>query len=749
MADTQRFSTQWGGKELIIETGRYAAPAGGSCTVQYGETVVLATATMSEGVRSPDLSYFPLMVDYEEKLYAAGRIKGSRFIKREGRPTDNAVLTSRFIDRALRPLFNKRIRNDVQVITTVLAFDEQNDPDIVALIAASCALHISDVPWAGPIAVSRAGLVDGNFVLNPSYEERNGTIFDLDVAGTAERVIMVEANCNEAPEDQMAEAFRFCMDHLQTPIDLIEEVRAAVGKEKRDVLAPKTDETKEALAKKEEIQAMAEPFIRQQTEELFFGAPKATKSERRQAKKEIKERLEAHLIEEGIEEDVVGYGLSHVDDVIESVVSEKIIQDGMRVDGRALDEVRQLDIEVGVLPRVHGTGHFARGETQVLSVVTLGAPGDEQVLDGMEQVGTQRFMHHYNFPPFSVGEVKPLRGASRRDIGHGALAEKAIMPLIPDKESFPYTIRVVSEVFSSNGSSSMASTCATALALMDAGVPIQKPVAGIAIGLASNKDMSAWKIVTDIQDLEDGTGGMDFKVTGTRDGITAIQLDTKTIGLTYDMVVETLERGRLARHQILDQMTSVIPEARAELSEHAPRILKMHIEPDQIRDVIGSGGKVINEIISETGVGSIDIEDDGLVMITAVSAESGQKAKEWIEQLTFIPEIGAVYDGVVTRIEDFGAFVKIAPNSEGLVHISAMAPFRIDSVKDVVKDGQEVKVKVVEIDSMNRINLSMKDVPGYEAPESAKSKGQGRPTNGNGRNGKRPNGRGPRGKKQS
>lgn len=711
----QKFETQWGGKTLTIEVGKYAQQAGGSCLVQYGDTVVLAAATMSADTRE-GMDFFPLMVDYEEKLYAAGRIKGSRFIKKEGRPTDEAVLISRFIDRALRPLFDQRMRNEVQVIVTALAFDGENDPDVLGLIAASCALHISDIPWSGPIGCVRVGQVGGEWVLNPSYEARAKSILDLSFAGTEDKIIMVEAGANEAPEETVLDAFWFGQKHINAPIKLIEEVRKAVGKDKLDLLTPKTDEQKTRATRGLEVEAIARPFILKQIQELFFATPQATKSQRNVQKAELKKRTKAHLIEKGISDEDLPFGTGIVCNLLETEVSRAILEEGRRVDGRSLTQIRPLLAEVAVLPRVHGSGHFMRGETQVLTVVTLGAPGDEQTLDGMETVGTRRYFHHYNFPPFSVGEVKPMRGPSRRDIGHGGLAEKALMPMMPDKETFPYTIRAVSEVFGSNGSSSMGSTCGSTLALMDAGVPIKAPVAGIAMGLATNSK-GEWKVMTDLQDLEDGEGGMDFKIAGSRAGITAIQMDTKTAGLSREIVETAVRQAKDARMQILDQITATIPASRPDLSPYAPRIITLRINPELIGSVIGPGGKTINEIIATTGVQAIDIEDDGLVMITSTNAEGAQKALKMVESLTREAKVGEIYKGKVTRIMDFGAIVEFLPKKDGMVHVSMMAPWHVENVSDIVKMGQEVVVKIMELSPDGRISLSMKDAPGNVYPE--------------------------------
>lgn len=714
--EIKKFSTNFAGKELIIETGRFADQANAAITLQMGETVVLVTAVMGEP--RDGMNFFPLMVDYEEKLYAAGRIKGSRFIKREGRPSDEAVLVSRFIDRAIRPLFDSRIRNNMQIICTVLSFDEENDPDILGLIGASCALHMSDIPWNGPIAAVRTSQIDGEWVFNASYEQRKTSAFDLDIAGTPEKVVMIEARANEVPEETIAEAFKQGKAQLKPVIDLIEKIRSEVGTEKVMVI-PDED------PREKEIQEMSKAFMTSRMEELFFSQTKASKQERAEAKERLKADLIEHLLEKDVDEEELSIGTSLIYDFVQMEVSRAIIESGKRLDGRGIEEVRPLTIEAGLLPRVHGSGHFSRGETQILSIATLGSPGDQQTLDNMETVGEKRYMHHYNFPPFSVGEAKPLRGAGRREIGHGALAEKALEPVLPSKENFPYTIRVVSETMNSNGSSSMASTCASTLALMDAGVPIKTPIAGIAIGLASTGD--AWKVITDIQDLEDGPGGMDFKVTGSKDGITAIQMDTKTDGLTQEMIEEALRQSKNARANILEQMTAVIAEPRAELSKYAPSIITLEINPDKIRDVIGPGGKMINEIIEKTGVQAIDIEQDGLVVITAPDQESGKAAYDWVHNLTRDVEVGEAFEGEIVRIMDFGAFVNILPGKDGMVHVSELAPWRVEKVDDIVKLGDKVKVKVIEIDDMGRINLSMKQAEGNVYTDEMKAKAQKRP----------------------
>ncbi|MFH1712414.1 MAG: polyribonucleotide nucleotidyltransferase [Patescibacteria group bacterium] len=718
----QKFSAKIGGKEIIIETGKLAQQANASCTVRCGDTTVLATVVMSNDVR-PGLNFFPLMVDFEEKLFAAGRIKGSRFVKRDGRPTDEAVLTSRFIDRAIRPLFDQRIINDVQVIITVLSFDEENDPDVLGLIGASCAIHISDIPWDGPIGCVRVSKLESGYVFNGTYAEREKSQFDLDVAGTAKKVVMIEAKAHETSENEIREAFVEGQKILGDICKLIEKVKKAAGKEKIDPFTPKTDEERTVFERKAEVEKIAKDYMREQMKKIMFDGNKTrTKKERAAQMADIKNALGDYLLEKEMSKDEISFAKGLMYDFSQNVATEMILESDTRVDGRALDEVRKLTIETQLLPRVHGSCHFKRGGTQVLSVCTLGAPGDKQTLDGMEIVGEKRFMHHYSFPPFSVGEAKPMRGPGRRDIGHGALAEKALDFMIPAAEDFPYTILVNSEVLGSNGSSSMASTCGCTLALMDAGVPIKAPVAGIAMGLASEGEN--WKVVTDIMDLEDGEGGMDFKITGTEKGITAIQMDTKTHGLTQEMIDQTLKQSKQARLQILKEMADVLPAPREELSPFAPRILKITIDPEKIRDVIGPGGKIINEIIEKTGVAGIDIEQSGLIMITSKDGESGEKALEWINNLTRDPKPGETFDGEVVRIMDFGAFVQILPGKDGMVHVSELAPWRVEKVADIVKMGDKVKVKVIEIDSMGRVNLSMKQAEGNVYTEEMKKKAQ-------------------------
>lgn len=696
---TQKFESELGGRKLIVETGKLAPQVNGSCTVQYGETVVLATAVMSEDIRD-NIDYLPLMVDYEEKLYAAGKIKGSRFIKREGRATDEATISGRFIDRAIRPLFDDSIRNDIQVVLSVLSWDGENDADVPALIAAITALTISDIPWKGPLAGLRVGRVNGNLIVNPTYKEREEGDLDLVIAGTADKIIMIEGEAKIVPEKDILEAIWFGQKNFQSIIDFIEKVKAKAGKEKMIV-----EGNKEKIAKEAALTEEVEKLLAKDLESELFDGQKASKKARRDTLAKLEKKLEEYLT--GLErEDDIPMAVNAFYHLVDAKIFDKILNDDQRVDQRKIAQIRQLSAEVGLLPRVHGTGLFERGETHVLSVVTLGAPGDEQTLDSMEFDGKKRYFHHYNFPPFSVNEAGPMRGPGRRDIGHGTLAEKALLPVLPTKEIFPYTIRVVSEVLSSNGSSSMGSVCGSTLSLMDAGVPITSPVAGIAMGLAWDGGKK-FKVLTDLQDLEDGKGGMDFKVAGTKDGITAIQMDTKTDGLIKDIVEETVNRAYTARLEVLDVITKAIPEPRKTLSPYAPKIIAFKIPVDRIREVIGPGGKIINGIIDATGV-TIDIDDDGTVSICCKDAEALDKAVKWVKDIVHEVKAGEVYTGKVTRLMNFGAFVEILPNQEGLVHISEMANYRVNKVEDVVKVGDEVTVKVIKIDEQNRINLSMK-----------------------------------------
>lgn len=700
-ASIVRREIEWGGKTLSVEMGKLANQTSSSAVVRYGDTVILATTVLSKTVRD-GIDYFPLTVDYEERLYAAGKIKGSRFIKREGRPTDEAVLSGRLIDRSIRPLFDERMRNDVQVVLTVLSFDGENDSDIVSLVAASLALSLSEIPWDGPIAGIRVGRIDGQWVLNPTYEAREKSDLDLVVAGTSEKVIMLEAGAKEVSEEVFFDAITFGQQHLEPVIALISDLQKQYGKAKVDPVKFAEEE----LKLEEDVSEKVHKWTRDQLHARFFSTSHVTKRSRQAILDDLRGELDQWLIQDQVGKERRQIALDLFEQIAEDEVSRAIIEEGKRVDGRRLDEIRPLSTEVGLLPRTHGSGLFSRGETQVLSVVTLGSPSEEQTLDGMEENGKKRYMHHYNFPPYSVGETGRLGSPGRREIGHGALAEKALLPVLPAQEEFPYAIRVVSEVLSSNGSSSMGSTCGSSLALMDAGVPIRSAVAGVAMGLASD-DQGRYKILTDLQDLEDGKGGMDFKVAGTSTGITAVQMDTKTKGLTREVVSETLKRAKEGRMKILDTMNTAIAAPRGEMSPFAPRIVTVKINPDRIRDVIGPGGKVINEIIAATGV-TMDVEQDGSVIICSANADGLNRAVEWVKMLTKEVAAGEEYEGKVTRILDFGAFVEILPKQEGLVHISEIAPYRINQVTDIVNVGDTVKVKVIEIDELGRVNLSMK-----------------------------------------
>ncbi|MFA6097217.1 MAG: polyribonucleotide nucleotidyltransferase [Candidatus Paceibacterota bacterium] len=692
--DIKTFKREIAGRTMTIEAGKLAGQANGSVTIQYGDTVILATATMSGHVRE-GMNYFPLMCDYEERLYAAGKIKGSRFIKREGRPSDEAILSGRIVDRTIRPLFNGRTRNDIQVVLTVLSVDQETDPDYLAVIGASAALAISDIPWDGPVGAVRAAKVDEKIVINPSYEQRKKSQYNIIVTGKIGRVNMIEAEGKEVPESDIVEAVKAIEDTIKDVIDFQNEIISKIGKKKKAVKVLQADEKTEDEIKK---------FLHGKLNALMTEKDKDKQAE---IKTKLNEELKTFAVEK-FGEDIMKIADLIVEEEMDSLLRKYVLDEKKRPDGRKMDELRPISASVGILPRTHGTGLFNRGATQALTIATLGAPGDEQTLDGMEEEGTKRFMHHYSFPAFSVGEVAPMRGPGRREIGHGALAEKAIEPLIPDKESFPYTIRLVSETLSSNGSSSMASVCGSSLALMDAGVPIPRAAAGIAMGLIM-KDEKDYTILTDIQGPEDHHGDMDFKIAGTENGVTAIQLDVKIEGITVEIIEKTLAKAKDARLKIMEIMKKAIPESRKDLSVYAPRITSFRINTDKIRDVIGPGGKVINEIIADTGV-TIDIEDDGLVMITSKNAEAAIKAAAWIKNIVREVAPGELFQGKVTRIMNFGAFVEILPGQEGLVHISELAPTRVNRVEDVVKIGDVIAVKVKEIDSQGRINLTHKGI---------------------------------------
>lgn len=687
------------GKKFSFETGSLAKQANGSVLARLGDTVVLATAVMSKSVRE-GMDYFPLLVDYEERLYAAGKIKGSRFIKREGRATDDAILTGRLVDRSLRPLFPDGMRNDVQVVITILSVDEVNDPDILAINAASAALQISDIPFEGPIAGVRVGRVDGKFVVNPTYEEKKNSDLDLVVSGDAKYVMMVEAGAKQITEDDMIAALKFAQPYLGELAAMQDDLKSQVGLEKTQpiLVLPNDSVLNDVVAQKGKVE-----------EALYGEFPKAEREKRLAA---AKESMALELTAKYLENTEINFKRDFnlaFDKVLKKVIRENILEKDRRVDLRPLNKTREVSCSVGVLPRTHGSALFNRGETQILTTVTLGSSGDAQILDGMEDFTetTKRYIHHYNFPGYSVGEVAPMRGPGRREIGHGALAERAVEVVIPDKEAFPYTLRLVSEALGSNGSTSMGSTCGSSLALMDAGVPITDMIGGVAMGLIFDQPSGKFKVLTDIQGIEDGNGDMDFKVTGSDKGITAIQMDNKAKGLTIEILGEAIHAAREGRMHILSVMKQAIDKPRADLSPLAPRIISFNINPEKIRDVIGTGGKVINKIIAETGV-QIDIEDSGLVMVTSNDAEGSARAVQWIKDLTRELKVGEVFNGKVNRIMDFGAFVELVPGHDGLVHISELAWHRVGKVEDVVKIGDVIPVKIVEIDNMGRVNLSHK-----------------------------------------
>ncbi len=680
-----------GGRVLTIETGKLAQQAESAVTVRYGDTVVLATVCVSSEPRE-NVDFVPLTVDYEERHYAVGKIPGS-FIRREGRPSEEAILAGRLTDRSLRPLFDKNFHNDVQIIITVLSTDQENDPDILALIGASAAVHLSSVPFYGPVSAVRVGYIDGRLVLNPLLPQMAGSLIDIVVASTREAIVMVEAGAKEAPEDMVLEAIRFGHEANQDILRLQEELRAAFGKQKLEVKAPEFPS--------ELVAIVSSDF----SPKIAAAISHADRLERDSALEEVKREAVERLKDTFAESDI----LAALEGETKKLVRARILEQRRHIDGRQPGEIRPITCEVGVLPRTHGSGLFMRGLTQVLTITTLGSPRQEQLLDGLGLEETKRFMHHYNFPPFSTGEVRRLGSPSRREIGHGALAERALLPVIPSEEEFSYTIRLVSEVLSSNGSTSMASVCSSSLSLMDAGVPIRAPVAGIAMGLVTG-DGADNVILTDIEGMEDAYGDMDFKVAGTEQGITALQLDIKLRGISEKVMAEAVKQARQAHFEILEKMRQTISASRPELSPYAPRMYRINIDPAKIGAVIGPGGKVIRSIIDETKVTSIDIESDGTVMIASPNREAALEAIARIESLTRDVEVGAVYTGKVTRISSFGAFVEILPGKEGLVRISELADHRVGKVEDVVKVGDEIMVKVIEIDNLGRINLSRRAV---------------------------------------
>ncbi len=689
MANPQCFQCEVGGRTLIIETGKFAGQASGAVTVRYGDTVVLVTATVSDEPRE-EKDIVPLTVDYEERLYAAGKIPGG-FIRREGRPSEEAILACRLVDRPIRPLLPKEWRRDIQIIATVLSADQENDPDVLAVIGASAALSISEVPFDSPISAVHVGYINGELVLNPTLAQLEDSQLDLVVASTKEAIVMVEAGAKEMPEELIPQAIQFGHEANQPIIQLQKQLQQACGRPKEEVpsheIAPELMAAVSSAVEERLSQAIMEPD-KQQREQLIS---------------EFKKELVTSLGETYAEEDI----LAAFEAKTKAEVRSGILK-GQRLNGRGLTEVRPISAEVGLLPRTHGSALFSRGQTQVLTIATLGSTRQEQQLDGLGIEETKRFIHHYNFPPFSSGEVKRLGSPGRREIGHGALAERALVPVLPKDEDFPYTIRLVSEVLSSSGSTSMASVCAGSLSLMDAGIPIKTAVAGVAMGLVTGGN-GDHVILTDIEGFEDAYGDMDFKIAGTKDGITALQMDIKLKGVSLEILEKIIKQGREARLFILDKMNQTISSSRPEVSLYAPRMYKITIDPSKIGSVIGTGGKTIRSIIEETKA-TVDISDDGTVLIGSADAESARRAIEMIESLTKEAEVGSIYTGKVTRIFDFGAMVEVLPGKEGLVHISELADYRVARVEDVVKVGDEIMVKVINIDNMGRINLSRRAV---------------------------------------
>ena len=685
----RRFEMEVGGRPLVIENGKMAKQANGAVLVRYGDTVVLVAVTASAEPRE-GVDFFPLTVDYEEKMYAVGKIPGG-FIKREGRPSNSAILCARLIDRPIRPLFPKGFRNDIQVIATVLSVEQDNPPDITAMIGASCALCVSDIPFNGPIAGVRVGRVGGQFVINPTLAQREKSDLNLTIAGSQDAVMMVEAGANELPEDVILESILFGHKEIKRIVEFQRKILEACGKRKREIKLFQTPP---------ELEQGIRNYAAARLDAAVGDPDKLRRDEHIAA---INAETMEHFLAEapGSAKEIAAV----LHDVEKDIVRHMITHEKIRPDGRALDEVRPVSCEVGILPRTHGSGLFTRGQTQILTVTTLGSLGDEQVIDGLGVEKSKRYIHQYNFPGYSVGEARPARGPGRREIGHGALAERALLPVIPTEEEFPYMFRLVSEVLESNGSSSMGSVCGSTLSLMNAGVPIRRPVSGVAMGLV--KDGDQYTILTDIQGMEDALGDMDFKVAGTEQGITAIQMDIKIAGITREILASALEQAKRGRAFIMGKMLECIAEPAPDLSPYAPRVTTMHINVDKIRNVIGPGGKMIKKIVDDTNT-QIDIEEDGTILISAVNVEDAKRAVAIIEDLVRDVEVGAVYKGKVTRIMAFGAFVEVLPGKEGLCHISQLAKRRVEKVEDVVHIGDMLDVKVTEIDRQGRVNLSHK-----------------------------------------
>ena len=689
MFEHKIFTMDLAGRELSVEIGKIAELASGSAIIRYGETMVMVNVSKSAKPRD-GIDFFPLSVDYEERLYSVGKIPGG-FLKREGKPSEKAILTSRLIDRPIRPLFPKGFRNDVQVVATVLSVDQDCTPDIVAMIGSSIALSISDIPFNGPTGSVLIGLVDGAFVVNPTAEQREKSSLHLVVSGTKDAIMMVEAGGEEIPDVLMLEAILFAHEEIKKVVAFIEEITAEVGKEKMEVVLFKPDE---------EVEKAVREFATDKMKEAVKTIEKLERMEKMDAvKAETFEKFEELLEDYGVD----------IEETLQAIIKEEvrklIVHENVRPDNRGLEEIRPIWCDNGFIPRAHGSGLFTRGQTQVMSIATLGALGDVQILDGLDEEESKRYMHHYNFPAYRVGEARPSRGPGRREIGHGALAERALIPVLPSKEEFPYAIRVVSEVLSSNGSTSQGSVCGSTLSLLDAGVPLKDMVAGIAMGLIKHDDKVA--VLSDIQGMEDHLGDMDFKVAGTEKGITAIQMDIKIAGIDKEILAKALTQAKAGRIHILNEMRKTISAPKPELSKYAPKIITMNINPDKIRDVIGPGGKVITKIIEETGV-KIDIEQTGEVFIAGIDADMIKLAQKKIHDIVAEAEVGQTYTGKVTRIMNFGAFVEILPGKEGLLHISHIAHERVSKVEDVLNIGDEVEVKVTEIDEKGRVNLSRK-----------------------------------------
>ncbi|CBH21804.1 polynucleotide phosphorylase/polyadenylase [Acetoanaerobium sticklandii] len=691
------YETSIGGRNLSVEIGKVAELANGACILRSGDTVVLVVASNSEKPRE-GIDFFPLSVDYEEKMYSAGKIPGG-FIKREGRPSERSILTSRLIDRPIRPLFPKGYRNDVQVVATVLSMDQNSNPDTMAMIGSSIALSISSIPFNGPTGSVSVGLIDGEFIINPDLDQRAKSQMYLVVSGTKEAIMMVEAGSSEISEDTMLKAILFAHEEIKKIVGFIEEIVNDIGKPKDEVVL---------FVPQEEILSAVSEYGKQKMKDAILTKDK---QERLENMDKVKKDILEHFV------DIYPDNMKDVSEIIYKLtkdgVRELILKDKIRPDNRMHEEIRPIWSEAGVLPRTHGSALFTRGQTQVMSITTLGALGDVQILDGLSEEEEKRYMHHYNFPAYSVGEARPSRGPGRREIGHGALAERALEPMLPSKEDFPYAIRVVSEVLSSNGSTSQASVCGSTLSLLDAGVPLKDMVAGIAMGLIKEGDDVA--ILSDIQGMEDFLGDMDFKVAGTEKGITAIQMDIKIAGIDEEILTRALEQARVGRLHILNEMKKTLSAPREEISEYAPMIITMKIDPDKIRDVIGPGGKVINKIIEETGV-KIDIENDGNVFIAAVARDMGKKARAMIENIVKVPEVGQKYMGKVTKLMAFGAFMEILPGKEGLLHVSQIDVKRVNKVEDVLSVGDEFEVLLTEIDAQGRMNLSRKALLKPEEP---------------------------------